>query len=94
MGNWVSWDSLRLHGLLTTLYRDPPPGGRLPAGGRFARTDLKSGRASERGRATSRKSWARGTAPAGLRLQKKCEGGLFERGGTRGRSTPAITVLT
>eukprot|EP00959_Pyramimonas_sp_CCMP1952_P474900 9503910-Pyramimonas_sp.AAC.1 len=34
--------------------RDPPPGDRLP-GARFARTDLKSGRASERGRATSRK---------------------------------------
>eukprot|EP00976_Prorocentrum_cordatum_P069948 1179747-Prorocentrum_minimum.AAC.4 len=34
--------------------RDPPPGDRLP-GARFARTDLKSGRASERGRATLRK---------------------------------------
>eukprot|EP00976_Prorocentrum_cordatum_P092170 1188820-Prorocentrum_minimum.AAC.1 len=32
--------------------RDPPPGDRLP-GARFARTDLKSGRASERGRATN-----------------------------------------
>eukprot|EP00976_Prorocentrum_cordatum_P111229 1195331-Prorocentrum_minimum.AAC.5 len=33
--------------------RDPPPGDRLPVG--FARPDLKSGRASERDRATSRK---------------------------------------